>query len=526
MKVTKGLVALLAAVAAFAAFAFPAAAAPTKVSVYASGLFNPKGMAFGPDGTLYVAESGPPGDVKVPLPTNFGGSGPIGTRAAVARVAPKGGKAEQFITGLPNIGLYGGVEMLGAAAVTFMDGKMYEVAAGHMTVSPQLSLVTDGKLKHLVDIGKFNDEHPPPEENGDAVPMGNPFAMVPVDGKLYVSDGNYNKVMVIDPKTGSIRDLRTFRPGPVTTGLTVGPDGRTIYIAQYGNAPYLPGSGEIDTITPDNKWVKGAVKGLTTPIATAFTKDGTMYVLQYAAKFDSKHLRYVVNTGGLFRIGKDGAKTPVVEKLMFPTAMVVGPDGALYVTNFGNESNFGEGQVVRIEPGATTVTAPAVSEPRVHGTYDIPKTNETFDANKEVKGAAKVDIIEPKSVQKWGYSPNVLRVKTGQKIQVTNTGLIAHTLTSVSGAFDTGLVRHNRSAIIVVNMPGEYSFICSPHPWMKGKLIVTGTGTGTGTVASAPVAKVKSPSLNGWAVVLVFGAIVVGVFGLAYVARRRPSAGP
>ena len=74
-------------------------------------------------------------------------------------------------------------------------------------------------------------------------------------------------------------------------------------------------------------------------------------------------------------------------------------------------------------------------------------------------------------------------------------------------------------------MPGEYSFICSPHPWMKGKLIVTGAGTGTGTVASAPVAKVKSPALNGWAVVLVFGAIVVGVFALAYVARRKPSAG-
>jgi hypothetical protein len=116
-------------------------------------------------------------------------------------------------------------------------------------------------------------------------------------------------------------------------------------------------------------------------------------------------------------------------------------------------------------------------------------------------------------------------VKVGQKIQVTNTGLISHTLTSVSGAFDTGLVRHNRSAVIVVNMPGEYRFICSPHPWMKGKLIVTGAakGAGTGTVASAPLAKVDSPSLNALTVVLVVGAIIVGVFGLAFVARRRPS---
>src|SRR3954468_13721293 len=126
--------ALLAALAVSAVLATQAPAAPTTVSVYASGLFNPKGMAFSPDGTLYVAESGPPGDVKVPLPTNFGGSGPIGTRAAVARIAPEGGKADQYITGLPNIGLYGGVEMLGAGSLAFLDGKLYEVAAGHMTI--------------------------------------------------------------------------------------------------------------------------------------------------------------------------------------------------------------------------------------------------------------------------------------------------------------------------------------------------------------------------------------------------------
>ena len=96
-------------------------------------------MVFGPDGSLYVAESGPPGNVKVPLPVNFGGSGPIGRRAAIAKIAPNGGRAEQWIGGLPNIGLYGGVEMLGAAAVAFHGGRLYEVAAGHMTVSPKLS---------------------------------------------------------------------------------------------------------------------------------------------------------------------------------------------------------------------------------------------------------------------------------------------------------------------------------------------------------------------------------------------------
>ena len=63
----------------FAMIAATVAQSETTVEIYASGLVNPKGFAFADDGTLYVAESGAPGDVMVPLPVNFGGQGPIGT---------------------------------------------------------------------------------------------------------------------------------------------------------------------------------------------------------------------------------------------------------------------------------------------------------------------------------------------------------------------------------------------------------------------------------------------------------------
>ena len=156
--------------------------------------------------------------------------------------------------------------------------------------------------------------------------------------------------------------------------MTIGPD-RNIYVAQYGNAPYLPGSARIDRVTPAGKVTKGVVKGLTTAIDVAFAPDGTMYVLQYAGKFNAQKLRYIENTGALFRIGKDGSKQPIVTRLMFPTALEFGSDGALYVTNFGNEANFGEGQVLRVEPGETSVVAPEVPDPRVKGSYDIPSAN-------------------------------------------------------------------------------------------------------------------------------------------------------
>src|SRR5437763_1283093 len=75
-----------------------AAQTPTTVEVYARGLINPRGMAFAPDGTLYVAEAGPPGDVTVALPSGYGGSGPVGTNARVSRIR-LGGQREDLVTG-------------------------------------------------------------------------------------------------------------------------------------------------------------------------------------------------------------------------------------------------------------------------------------------------------------------------------------------------------------------------------------------------------------------------------------------
>ena len=37
---------------------------PTTVSVYASGLLNPRGLTFGPDGNLFVAEGGSGGTLS------------------------------------------------------------------------------------------------------------------------------------------------------------------------------------------------------------------------------------------------------------------------------------------------------------------------------------------------------------------------------------------------------------------------------------------------------------------------------
>jgi hypothetical protein len=54
-------------------------------------------------------------------------------------------------------------------------------------------------------------------------------------------------------------------------------------------------------------------------------------------------------TGALIKITPDGARTTVLtDRLVAPTGLAVGPDNALYVSNYGVFN--GKGEVLRIQP--------------------------------------------------------------------------------------------------------------------------------------------------------------------------------
>ncbi|HUG14309.1 MAG TPA: ScyD/ScyE family protein [Thermomicrobiales bacterium] len=492
----------------------------TTVEIHAMGLINPKGLAFTSDGTLYVSEAGAPGDVMVPLPVNFGGEGPIGTNGRVSRVTPDGVRHDH-VTGLPNIGLYGGVEMLGSTGVAVINDVLYHVPAGHMTVSPMLSRIeADGTTTPISDVGAFNDDNPTPPSNGDAVPMGNPYDLVALGGDLYITDGNYNRVIkaTLD---GGLSLFAQWEFSPVTVGAGAGPDGN-LYVAQFSPAPYNAGSGRVDMITPGGEITEGVVTGLTTPIDVAFAPDGTMYVLQYAAEFSADQLRYVGYGGEVQRVNADGTVTPVVIGLMFPTAMVFGPDGALYVSNYGNESNDGQGQILRVVPGATTAAAPHVEPPDESGTYTNVQPTPTPIAGAEAP-VVTIEIIEPTDAMAWTFEPNVVTIQVGQTVEFVNGGRIVHTATARNGAFDTGNMRGGESVIIQINEPGTYEYICTPHPWMVGTIIVEGEGSGTDAGAGAVLDSGNDPPTIGFLRAFGFVAILIAIVFLAATLMNRSS---
>ena len=72
------------------------------------------------------------------------------------------------------------------------------------------------------------------------------------------------------------------------------------------------------------------------------------------------------------------------------------------------------------------------------------------------------------------YSVNVLRVPVGTTVTWTNDDQMMHSVTAADGSFDSGLLDAGESWSYTFDQPGEFEYFCSPHPWMRAKVIVEG----------------------------------------------------
>jgi quinohemoprotein ethanol dehydrogenase len=76
----------------------------------------------------------------------------------------------------------------------------------------------------------------------------------------------------------------------------------------------------------------------------------------------------------------------------------------------------------------------------------------------------------------YTYAPGRDRVKAGTTVTFTNVGDLPHTATSFEhgkiGSWDTGVINSGESKTVTFDKPGTYYYICTPHPWMYGQVIV------------------------------------------------------
>jgi nitrite reductase (NO-forming) len=71
------------------------------------------------------------------------------------------------------------------------------------------------------------------------------------------------------------------------------------------------------------------------------------------------------------------------------------------------------------------------------------------------------------------YSVNMLMVPLGATVTWTNRDPgIVHTVTAVDGSFDSGILNEGQTFSFTFDTPGEFEYFCSPHPWMRARIMV------------------------------------------------------
>ena len=329
------------------------------VKIFSTGLNNPRGLKFGPDGYLYVAEGGLGGShssvgmcEQVPFPVGPYLGSPTGAR--ISRISHTGVRttfADNFPSSQANELVGGDVE--GVADIAFIDHTMYALLAGagcsHGVPSMPNGIVkvkSDGSWGLIANLSSWLMAHPVmhPEED-DFEPDGTFYSMISVHNNFYILEPNHGDFIKVT-KSGNISrvvDISASQGHIVST--VVANDDENFFIGNLNTFPIVDGSSKILKVTPDGK-LKVWATGFTTILGLITDDDDNMYVLENTTgnPFPTP------GTGKIIRINHSGTKKTIVSGLNLPTGITLGPDGKLYVSAWGfGPIARGGGQVLQID---------------------------------------------------------------------------------------------------------------------------------------------------------------------------------
>ena len=76
-------------------------------------------------------------------------------------------------------------------------------------------------------------------------------------------------------------------------------------------------------------------------------------------------------------------------------------------------------------------------------------------------------------ISNFAYSPARLVVAPGERVTVTNTDNVDHTVTAMNGTFATrDLAQGQSMSFLAPRRPGVYGYYCAIHQFMQAELVV------------------------------------------------------
>jgi plastocyanin len=87
--------------------------------------------------------------------------------------------------------------------------------------------------------------------------------------------------------------------------------------------------------------------------------------------------------------------------------------------------------------------------------------------------AADTDV----AIINFAFGPPTITIDVGDTVTWTNQDGTGHSATGVdfaAPAFDTGIIAPDTSRSVQFDKAGTFEYMCSPHPFMRGTVIVRG----------------------------------------------------
>jgi hypothetical protein len=324
-------------------------------TVVATGLANPRGLAFAPNGTLYVAEAGSGGPIDVGGGMFVGftsqidavdvnGSLPTSVRPVVTGLFSGASPDGSSSTGVDGLSIQGG-RILGiiTGAHQFVDGlpPSPETAKAQAQLGRLIKVNPGGQMQTVGDVGGADFTYtlscqtatPPCDPNPD-FPDANPYGLLALPDRTYVADAGANTLDIVRPN-GSVQILAYFHD----PGVNVIPfsDEVPTCIAQVG------GQLEIGSLN-GRVWRYDGTPNLQQ--VTIATPPGPPIVSIGGCTSDSAGNLYLSDQFGnaIWKVTPSG-EASMIAQIPDPSGIVVGPGNMLYVSANSSTTN---GQIMRI----------------------------------------------------------------------------------------------------------------------------------------------------------------------------------